>query len=398
MTTVKTETIWTRTFVLLCTVVFLGYAHHALLTPTLPLYVTHIGGSPFLVGVTLAAFSLTSLLCRPTIGYWADVWSYTGILSIGALLLGVSVFLYLFPLAVMLIISNAFRGIGWAGLNTGGYSILADSAPHMRRGEAAGYYTGVQSCAHALFPALALWILNLQWGGFPVVILLSASLALSGSYAALFLKRHIEKPPPDGPTPIGARHGRSRGMNLIERKVIVPAALLLSINISLPVTAGFLVLYAKTTGIQGMGWYFAASGLTHVLTRPQLGRLSDRIGRRHSLAAAFVLELLGLSLLLVAPSLGIMVAGGVLYALGNSIGTSSTMAMAIALADPQRRGITMATFSTAYPMSMGMGALITGTVVEIAGFTWMFITAIFTGVLGLLVAIANWSTLDHPAS
>ena len=58
----------------------------------------------------------------------------------------------------------------------------------------------------------------------------------------------------------------------------------------------------------------------------------------------------------------------------------------------------MATFSTAYPMSMGMGALITGTVVEIAGFTWMFITAIFTEVLGLLVAIANWSTLDHTAS
>ena len=54
MTTNKPETIWTRTFVFLCLAEFLGYAHNALLTPTIPLYVTHLGGSPFLVGVRSA--------------------------------------------------------------------------------------------------------------------------------------------------------------------------------------------------------------------------------------------------------------------------------------------------------------------------------------------------------
>ena len=52
--------IWTRPFVFLCLAQFLSYAHHALLTPTLPLYVTHLGGTPFLVGVILAVFCATS--------------------------------------------------------------------------------------------------------------------------------------------------------------------------------------------------------------------------------------------------------------------------------------------------------------------------------------------------
>lgn len=75
MTTHNPDKIWTRLFVLLCMAEFLGYGHNAMLTPTIPLYVTHLGGSPFLVGVILAAFSVASVLIRPVIGSWANVWS-----------------------------------------------------------------------------------------------------------------------------------------------------------------------------------------------------------------------------------------------------------------------------------------------------------------------------------
>src|ERR1044071_6177819 len=57
----KTDSIWTRAFAVLCFAQLSGYAQHAILTPTLPLYITHLGGSPFILGVVLAAFAGTSV-------------------------------------------------------------------------------------------------------------------------------------------------------------------------------------------------------------------------------------------------------------------------------------------------------------------------------------------------
>ena len=76
------------------------------------------------------------------------------------------------------------------------------------------------------------------------------------------------------------------------------------------------------------------------------------------------------------------------------MGTASTMAMAIDRAQPERRGVTMATFSTALPASMGIGALVAGTIVAISNYTWMFVAAIAMVAAGLLIALINWPTLD----
>jgi len=126
----KTDPILTRSFSFLCLAQFPGYSHNGMLTPTLPLYVTHLGGSPFLVEVTLAAFSVTSVLFRPSIGHWADSWSDSGVMVLGVLLLGLSVSLWLIPALEITMGANAIRGIAWAGLNTGDYCLLANIAPY----------------------------------------------------------------------------------------------------------------------------------------------------------------------------------------------------------------------------------------------------------------------------
>ena len=78
-----TSSIWTRSFALLCLAEFLCYAQHFTLQPILPLYITHLGGSPFIVGLVIAAFGVTSVISRPIIGYWVDRWSDTGMMLLG---------------------------------------------------------------------------------------------------------------------------------------------------------------------------------------------------------------------------------------------------------------------------------------------------------------------------
>lgn len=392
MATTKLNSIWTPTFALLCLAQFLGYAQHFMLTPAFPLYVTHLGGSPFVVGLVLASFAVTSVLLRPLIGYWADRWNEAGVLVSGLLFQGASILLCFIPAVEATMLANSLRGIGWAGFNTGGYSLLASTAPMERRGEASGYYSGVQSGATILFPAVALWLIDAPLGGFRAVFVAAAALAVTGAGIGGLLARHAPRAA-HGPHPDGSRSWRLEIFTLLERDVLLPSALLFCLQLSVPAITSFLVLYAREIGIGNIGWYFAVSGATSLLSRPLLGRLSDRIGRGHSLAMGFALQIVALALVVAASGLTGLLISGVLYMLGSAIGNSTTLALAMERANPQRRGRAMASFSVAYPLSAGVGALLAGSAVEIAGYFWMFLIMAGLGASGLVLTLTNRSGL-----
>ena len=394
MATVKPDSIWTPTFTLLCLAQFLGYAQHSILTPAFPLYVTQLGGSPFVVGLVLGSFAVTSVIVRPVIGHWADRWSETGVMISGLLFLGASLLLCFVPFVEATMLANGLRGIGWAGLNTGGYTLLALTAPEARRGEASGYYSGAQSSATVLFPAVALWLIYAPFGGFRVVFALAIALVIIGAAVGAAIARYTPRP---------ARHPQvddssswwREPFNFLEREVLLPSALLFCLNLSLPAVTSFIVLYAGEIGINNFGAYFVVAGATSLLARPLLGRASDKIGRGPSLAAGFTLQIVALFLLVAVSSLFGMLISGALYMLGNAIGSSTTLALAVERADPRRRGKAMATFSVAYPLSYGVGSLLTGSAVEVAGYIGMFLIVAALEVAGLGLALINGPRLKE---
>lgn len=396
MTKQKSASIWTRAFALLCLAQFLGYAQHFMLAPVLPLYVTDLGGSAFVVGLVLASFAVTSVVIRPLVGHWADRWSETGVLISGLLFQGASVFLCLIPMIEAVMLANALRGLGWAGLNTGGYSLLALTAPESRRGEASGFYSGVQGAASIIFPAVALWLLVASFGGFNVVFVTTALLSVLaagvGAVMMPYSPRVIRAPQLEQ-----VRPWWREVFHFVEPEIFLPSVLLLWLNLALPSMTNFIVLYARELAVENFGIYFIICGVTSLLARPGLGRLSDKIGRGRSIAAGFMLQVLALSLITLVSSLpGILIAG-VLYMLGNSIGSATILALAVERADPRRRGKAMATFSMAYPLSYGVGSLMTGSTVEVAGYVGMFLILATVEAGGLIFAHLNRRALKSGA-
>ncbi len=387
----QSQSIWTRTFILLCLAQFLGYSQHAMLAPSLPLYVTQLGGSPFIVGVVLASFAATSVFFRPLIGHWADRWNEAGVLISGLLFQGITIFFCFIPLTQAAMLANGLRGIGWAGLNTGGYSLLARIAPETRRGEASGYYSGVQSASTIIFPALALWLLAATWGGFGLVFAATALLSFCGAGAGWAVARQVPAVT-QRTTEDGLEWWREL-FRFVEAEIFLPALLLFWLNITWPALMNFIVLYARVIGIENLAGYFIVSGVTSLLSRPVLGRASDRIGRGISVALGFALQGGALVLLVMVSTLaGIMICGA-LYMLGNAIGSSATLAFAMERANPNRRGKAMATFSVAYPLAYGVGSLVTGAVVQGAGYSGMFLTLAAFQAAGLLFVIARRSKI-----
>ena len=398
MTTAKPDSLWTRTFLLLCAAQFLGYAQNAMLAPILPLYVTQLGGSPFIVGMVLAIFAATSVIIRPLVGHWADRWSEAGVMIAGLLFQGASIFFCFIPWVGTTMLANGLRGIGWGGLNTGGYSLLAHIAPQSRRGEASGLYSGVQSASSILFPAFALWLLQVSFGGFPAVFLATAIFSWIGAALGATMARHVpHRARPSASSELSRQWWREI-FHFIELDILLPSVMLLWLNLSLPSITNFSVLYARELGIINFGSFFIVVGVTSLLARPLLGRLSDKIGRDLSIAVGFGLQIIGLLAITMVSTLAGMISCGMLYMLGNALGSSTTLALALERADPERRGKQMATFSIAYPLSYGVGSLLTGSTIEVAGYVGMFLALAALQSLGLIFALIQSQNLrSQPA-
>jgi MFS family permease len=134
---------------------------------------------------------------------------------------------------------------------------------------------------------------------------------------------------------------------------------------SLPCFSSF-VLYARGSG-HYFGWYYVA--VDHQRTRGRSWAASD--GSRPLALIAFALAARALLCRWPQPTWSLC---GALWYTGAAIG-ARIMALAIAQAPAERRGRAMASYSTALPLSNGVGALISGIVVDWAGYRWMYTIA-----------------------
>src|SRR3954463_6554659 len=121
--------LWTRPFAQLLAGGFLSYASQQPITPLIALWVVHLGGSATTVGLASAAFSAPSFLLRPIVGRLCDTWSAKGVFVVGCIISGLGSLLILVPSLIFVFLSQVINGLGWAGLNTGGNTLVAQIAP-----------------------------------------------------------------------------------------------------------------------------------------------------------------------------------------------------------------------------------------------------------------------------
>lgn len=368
------ERIITRDFLFLCAAGLGFFCSFMLLLAVLPLYLNDLGGSDSAVGLVVGAFAISALVPRPFIGREIDRGGSKRFMLAGAVVFIVASGLYIVATSVPLLFGvRILHGIGMALFTTAAFAIVADLAPAARRGEALGLWGSVGTVASAIAPFLG--VLISERYGYNAVFIVSACCAVVALTLVLFLRE-----------PHKEHHAGAADAGLIEKSVLFPAVLVMSMTFVFGAVSSFVLLFAADEGIGNAGLYFTASAGAVVLSRLFGGKLSDRHGRWAVILPSMACMSAGVALLSQASSLTVLLLGAGLIGLAFGSGFPALSALAVDVAPAGRRGAAMGTFSASFEVGIGTGAIVMGIVASLAGYSTMFLIGAAFPAAGLLLA------------
>jgi len=360
----------------LCAAGSLAYCSYAVCrAPLLPLFARELGADARLIGVIVSASTVTGIVGKLPAGAWSDVLGRRALLVAGAAVFAVMPFAYLAVSAVSLLIAvRVLHGSATAIFGPVASASLSDVAPAHRRATWLSAYSTAQGTGQAIGPVLAGYAISM--GRFDLAFLFAGVIGIC-------------TPPIVWRWPIGTpqpRVGRRSSMRQLrdgirevarERRVLA-ASLAQSAQFFLngSLTA-FLPLYAGEVvglGATAIGWMFAMQTLTTLSTRPVIGAVSDRIGRREVIVTGLGTCSAAVWMMSTAASGSVLIAAVVAYGAGVAVTTAATSAYVTDVAPRARYGAAHGVFGTIYDIGDAAGPIVAGFLVAAWGYTPMFQT------------------------
>jgi MFS family permease len=141
-----------------------------------------------------------------------------------------------------------------------------------------------------------------------------------------------------------------------------------TLNAFLPLFARDVVGFSPTE----LGWLFGLQTVITLSTRPIMGMLADRVGRRAVIVTGLTLCTGAVFLVASARTGPALVVAIVLYAIGVAVTTAATSAYITDLARRARYGAAHGVFGAIYDVGDALGPIAPGVLVAAVGYTRMF--------------------------
>lgn len=358
------EPLWTRQFILVSVTAFFTSLGFHLYLPTLPLYIQAVGGAASDVGLITGLGTFAMVVTRPYLGREMDRLGRTKILFWGMLVYLLSTIMYNFTGSIWhVFLVRMFHGLGWGAVITALNTLGVDSAPHGRRGEGVGFYGLFHTTGVAIGPVLGLAITRESPPfHFHIFFLTSSAFALIG----LVLAAKLSEP-------------KTGSIEIPKVKrpalpyVIWPIATLTSLTFAFGAIVTFVSLYAKYRAVENIGWYFTVFALALMVIRPLAGKLSDVRGRIVVIIPGLIVSALAVALLVFCNSLFLFLMDAVLFGLGFGAAHAGLMALTVDQVPPEMRGAAMGLFGASFDLGIGLGALLSGLIVQLSDYEVMYL-------------------------
>ena len=368
------ERVITRQFLTVVVAGLFYFFSLGMLLPIVPLFVAGpLGGSELAVGILVGSFSIGAVLIRPFAGRIGDRMGRKVLIVGGALVVAISVGLYLLVTGPeMLLAARLIGGVGEAAFFVGAGTMITDLAPPSRRGEAISYWSVAVYSGLAFGPALGEFVLDETH--FNRVWVLALVFALLSAVIGMFTTETVV-PAPSGGAPAP----------LINRSALTPGFVLFLGMIGLAGFAAFMPLYVSDVGLEDSSSVFLLYGCTILLVRIIGAKIPDRIGPLRAGTLSTAAAAAGLIVIAFVETKVGLYLGTIIFSIGMSLLYPSVLTLALTGVPDSQRGSAVGTISSFFDLSQGIGAAVLGVSVKMGGYRAGFSLAALSAVAALVL-------------
>jgi len=366
---------WSRSFVLLCGVgIFCFISYNLVRMPVLALFAQSLGAGPETIGLVVSVSTLTGVFLKLPSGALSDIYGRRILLRLGVVAFGLPPFLYPFIHNVDALVALRFvHGLATAIFAPSALATVADLYRE-RRGAAMGAYTACTQAGALLGPVLGGWLVYAA--GFPGTFMTAGVFGCVG--VMLFALLHLNPPPPrvkeKGLKPV--LDDMWQGFRIVAHntRVLITSATDGAKMIANGALMAFLPIYALSIGLNPgeAGLLFGVQGVISFLSKPVMGRVSDRVGRKPLIMVGLLICATTFMLIPHAQSFLLLLFLAAGFGFGEAVVTSSISAFIADVSELNTLGAAMGMQGTISDIGHASGPLLAGLFIAHLGYQSAF--------------------------
>lgn len=356
-------------------------------SPVLPRFAQDLGSAPELIGLIVAASTITGIFIKLPAGALSDILGRRRMMLLGSLFFALPPFLYpLITDAPSLLVLRFVHGFATAIFSPVASAYVADLF-QKGRGEKLGWFSAATDIGATLGPLIG-GVILFSTASYSVTYLVVGALGCFPLLMVLCLPAEENRQTVTQNKPARWPEFKKGIVEVLSsRLVLIASALEAAMYVGYGAFLGFFPIYAKELGYNdaAIGLIMGSQLATTMVGKPFGGFLSDRIGRKPVILLGILLCAAIIPLIMRSQTFFALILFSCLFGMGVAVVTPSTTALVADLAKKDRMGSAMGVFGTIWDVGEAAGPILAG--VLIASFSYfngfLIIAALMVIVAGI---------------
>jgi MFS family permease len=363
-------------FKLMCTAgLFAIFSSTLSKSPVLPLFAVHLGATASEVGIIAAVSTLAGIAFSIPAGMLSDRFGRKTMLTAAGVVFASAPAMYLFTSGIWQLATIRFyHGLATAIFMPVAMAYVSDLHEESK-GEKLGWFSTATLLGRFMAPLTGGALLGYLGSGDNLGFAAIYSVCLVGGLLALVVSAEMPSTWSSLHAPKTCKDQREGLIQLVSSGPLLAIGMVEAAVLFMYGTIEvFLPLYGLSHGIGAfaIGVCLAAQVITLAVTKPVMGRLSDRHGRPGQIVWGALLGVVAAACMAASANFVLLLALSILIGLSLSIVTSATSAAVADISRCELRGSAMGVFGTVMDVGHSAGPLVSGMVVAFGGFKAAF--------------------------